>query len=93
MNGNDVIQGQPALRNAAATALMFLLWVASSALGLLALFALRDILIWGVGALLTQTSSMPSYEIAKMVNLANQCGAIIVPSNVSVLIDALLVGV
>ena len=77
MNDNDVVRGQMALKKAADTALIFLLWVLMAVLGLLAIFALRDVIIWGVGALLVDTSGMPSTQIAAMISFANQCGAII----------------
>lgn len=53
------------------------LWLASVVLGLLGIFALRDLLVWGLALIIPQPTTKVRLETANLISLAQQCGVVV----------------
>lgn len=61
------------------TAMMLtgVLWLVMFILGTLAVFALRDLQVWLMAALIPQPTTKARLETANVINMAQQCGIVI----------------
>ncbi|MCC6804402.1 MAG: hypothetical protein IT319_16080 [Anaerolineae bacterium] len=64
-------------RRPTALALSGVLWLATVVLSVLLIFALRDMLIWGLGLVIPQPTTKARLETANVISLAQQCGVIV----------------
>ncbi len=53
------------------------LWLVMFILGTLAVFALRDLQVWLMAALIPQPTTKSRLETANVINMAQQCGIVI----------------
>lgn len=54
-----------------------LLWLLASGLSFMCVFALIDLIVWGVAYLFTDPNSSTNFQVAGAINLVQQCSAII----------------
>lgn len=75
MNSNKLIHYSP--RIAVTHILSIALWVASIILVVLGIFALREVLIWGVALVLSAPDRLSQLRAENMVTLSQQCGVVV----------------
>ena len=64
-------------RKPTALALSGVLWLVAVVLSGLGVFALRDLLIWGLALIIPQPTTKSRLETANVIDLAQQCGVVI----------------
>ena len=65
------------LRNTGAVALSTALWIVSLILAMFSTFALRDIFIWGLAALITPSDQAGRLRAASTINFAQDCALVV----------------
>src|SRR5256885_1203373 len=60
-----------------AVLLSTVLWLISAVLALACIFALRDIFLWGLGALLTKPAPAHNFQAAEIIDVAHYCFMVI----------------
>ncbi len=76
MTQNELTRSQPISSINLNVLISGVLWLISIALTVMCIFAMRELLIWGVGVLLASPDRGDQLRAANALDLANQCGMI-----------------
>ena len=77
MKQNQLMEEPFTLKKAADFLMTGGLWLVSAILALFCIFALREILLWGLGILLTPIDPAHAYRAAGMINIIHDLGMIV----------------
>lgn len=79
MNQHQLARSAQGTRRIGTAAASYALWLISVVMAVMCIFALREVIIWGLATALTRPDMILAdrMQAANMVNLASQCGIII----------------
>src|SRR5690348_4475650 len=73
MKLNEVSPGRPAPTVTIAVLVSGVLWLVSVLLTIISIFAIREIILWGLAFILIDPHAAHNYKAAGVINLAHQC--------------------
>jgi hypothetical protein len=73
MKLNGVAPERPAPNASIAVLVSGALWLVSVLLTIISIFAIRELILWGLGFLLIDPQAAHNYQATEVINLAHQC--------------------
>ena|GEM_PF-6626466 len=78
MNRTETLEAQPVVRKYGMMAISVVLWVIVAVLAMFCIFALRELFIWAVAALLSEPGNQARQaQVSNIINFTQQCVVII----------------
>ncbi len=77
MKANPLLERMSPAQRVGARMLTIGLWLLTLVLGLLTIFALRELVIWGAAILFSGVDSLSKSQAAGLINIANYCSVAI----------------
>lgn len=74
MKANSLVEDVSPFRRIGVRLLTIALWLSASVLALAAIFALRELVIWGAALLFGSINSLTRAQAAGLVDIVNNCG-------------------
>ena len=73
MHRDDMAEDKPVRDNINNVLISGTMWLIASGLGMLSIFAIRDLFIWGVASILRPSDAVTAYQQGAFINVAHYC--------------------